>query len=330
MPNSITKNTQSMGMIQKMVSKAFDSLSAIEVKELTEGYFNVAYLIQLSNGRECILKIAPPKDVLVMTSEHNIMFSEVDSMNMISKIGNIPIAKILYYDNSHEICDNDYFFMEKLEGKSFYLVEKERTEEEKGEINYQLGSYNATLNKIVGKKFGYYGQLKKQGDNWYEVFKSMIEDCIHDANVLQVDIQVNVNQISYLLEKDKDNFCEVTIPKFVHWDLWAGNIFVKDNKITGLIDFERCMWADELIEYGFRTYLYDKNFFRGYGIQELSENQKIRAMWYDIYLFLYISIEGYYRKYDTNDAYHWGTNMLKEWIKKIEERHLEIRERVVL
>lgn len=317
MPTSVTKNSQSVDVIHRMVSRAFDGENAAKVIELTEGYFNVAYLIQLSNGRECILKIAPPQNALVMTSEHNIMFSEVDSMNMVSKLGTIPIAKILHYDNSHELCEGDYFFMEKLEGKSFNSIAKELTEDEKALINYQLGSYNASLNNIVGKKFGYYGQLEKQGNNWYKVFKSMIEDCIHDINALNIDIQVDVNQIFELLENDKEVFHEVTTPKFVHWDLWAGNLFVKENKITGLIDFERCMWADELLEVGFRTYGYDKNFFRGYGIEELTKNQKIRAMWYDIYLFLIVSMEGYYRKYDTNDAYQWGTTMLKEWIKKI-------------
>lgn len=320
MPSSVTKNTQSFDVIQKMVLKAFDMVSAIEVKELTEGYFNVAYLIKLSDKRECILKIAPPKDALVMTSEKNIMFSEVDSMNMVNELGTIPIAKILYYDNSHELCDSDYFFMEKLEGNSFNSIAKELSEDEKERINYQLGTYNVALNNIVGSKFGYYGQPDKQGDNWYEVFRTIIEDCMHDANTLNIDIQVDFNHIFELLEQGKEFFQEVTTPRLVHWDLWAGNVFVKDNEITGLIDFERCMWADELLEVGFRTYGYNKSFFDGYGIQELTNNQKIRAMWYDIYLFLIVSMEGYYRKYETNDAYQWGTMMLKEWIKKIEER----------
>ena len=320
MPNSITKNTQSADVIQKMISRAFGVDKAFGVIELTEGYFNVAYLIRLWDGRECILKIAPSKNTVVMAYEQNIMFSEVDSMKMISEIGTVPIAKILYYDNSHELCDCDYFFMEKLEGKSFNTIAKDLTEEEKERINYQLGTYNAALNNIVGLKFGYYGLPDKQGDNWYEVFKSMIEDCMHDADALNIDIQVDFNYIFELLEKDKEIFYEVTTPRFVHWDLWAGNVFVKENKITGLIDFERCMWADELLEVGFRTYGYDKNFFRGYGIEELSDNQKIRAMWYDIYLFLITSMEGIYRNYDTNDAYQWGTMMLKDWIKKLEER----------
>lgn len=320
MPSSVTKNTKSIDVIQKMVSKAFDSLNAIEVKELTEGYFNVAYLIKLSDRRECILKIAPPNNTLVMTSENNIMFSEVDSMNLVNGIGNVPIANILYYDNSHDLCDSDYFFMEKLEGNSFNFIAKELSEDEKERINYQLGTYNVALNNITGLKFGYYGQPEKQGDNWYEVFRSMIRDCSHDASALDIDIQVDFNHIFELLEQDKKFFQEVTTPRLVHWDLWAGNVFVKDNEITGLIDFERCMWADELLEVGFRTYGYNKSFLDGYGIQELTNNQKIRAMWYDIYLFLIVSMEGYYRKYETNDAYQWGTKMLKEWIKKIEER----------
>ena len=82
-----------------------------------------------------------------MTYENNIMYSEITSMKMIEELTNYPVAKIMYYDNSHTICDSDYFIMEKLDG----------------------------------------------------------------------------------------------------------NVFILNKRITGIIDFERCLWADELMEVGFRT-----------------------------------------------------------------------------
>lgn len=317
---SMTKNKQTEKIITKIVSKAFGGLGLKQVTELTEGFFNVAYLITLLDGREVILKIAPPVNSVIMTHENNIMYSEVDSMRMVEKLTDVPVAKILYYDDSHMLCDNDYFFMEKLEGKSFSSYFKQLSDDENAKINYQMGYYNAKLNKITGKKFGYYGQTEKQDRNWFKVFKNMIKDTIDDAERLNIDLKISLNLIFELLDNDKVYFDEVIIPKFVHWDLWAGNIFVVGDMITGLIDFERCMWADELLEVGFRTYGYDENFFNGYGIEKLTYSQSIRAKWYDVYLFLISCLECDYRHYETRDAYNWGTKMLAKWIKEISER----------
>lgn len=314
---SITKNKQSYETIEKMVKRAFIDLTLKQVKELKEGCFNVAYLIELSNHTEVILKIAPPKDSFIMTHEKNIMFSEVKSMQRIANETEVPVAEILFYDNSHSLCDSDYFFMSKLSGQSFQALMGGLSEEDKRQINFNTGRYNAIINKITGEKFGYYGQEDRQGANWFQVFMSMIKDAINDANALEIDLQTAPELIINLLERDKPYFDEVVIPRFVHWDLWAGNIFVNNNIISGLIDFERCLWADELMEVGFRTYGYSEEFFQGYGIEQLSEKQKVRAKWYDIYLFLIAALECDYRHYENRDTYQWSTHMIKEWITKI-------------
>ena len=187
-----------------------------------------------------------------------------------------------------------------------------------------MGVYNKQLNSIYGERFGYFGQPNNKGEDWFEVFKSIVGDAISDAQQLSVDLKISGEYILELLERDKSYFEEVKVPRFVHWDLWAGNIFVSDGKITGLIDFERCLWADELMEVGFRTYGYNQKFFQGYGIENLNNNQLIRAKWYDVYLFLICSIEGTYRNYETRDIYNWGTDMLKKWITEFEERKIQV------
>jgi Predicted aminoglycoside phosphotransferase len=321
---SLTKNKKSNEEIVKMIQKGLGNINVIKIEELTEGFFNIAYLIELENNREVILKIAPPSDAVIMTHEKNIMYSEVTSMKMVEEKTNCPVAKILFYDNSHTICDVDYFIMEKLEGKSFNSIIGILSEADKENVNYEMGIYNKQLNSIYGERFGYFGQPNKKGEDWFEVFKSIVGDAISDAQQLSVDLKISGEYILELLERDKSYFQEVKVPKFVHWDLWAGNIFVSDGKITGLIDFERCLWADELMEVGFRTYGYNQKFFQGYGIENLNNNQQIRAKWYDVYLFLICSIEGTYRNYETRDIYNWGTDMLKKWITEFEERKIQV------
>lgn len=315
-----TKNKQALETIQAMASKAFGQVTIAAVEELKEGYFNVAYLLALCDGREVILKIAPPKDAVTMSYEKNIMFSEVDSMLKVYDSLKVPVAQILFYDNSHSLCDSDYFFMSKLSGKSLNVVNSSLTEDAKAGIQYLLGRYNREINTITNEKFGYYGLADKQGDIWYPVFKQMLLDLIEDAKVFHIDFKIDLDELFTFLERDKSVFEEVDTPRLIHWDLWAGNVFVENNSITGLIDFERCLWGDILMECGFRTHQQDENFLKGYGITDFTNNQKIRILWYDIYLFLNMSMECDYRNYETKDMYYWATGMLKKCVEELIKR----------
>ena len=318
MPNSITKNKKDEKTIERIFKKAFPDKQIKQVQELSEGFFNVAYHITMVDHTEVILKIAPSAEMDIMTHEINIMYSEVDCMKKVAKETAIPVAEILYYDNSHTICDSDYMFMKKLKGRSFHSCMDAMSEEQKEQIFRKMGEYTAVINCIKGSKFGYYGQPDKQGDQWFYVFRDMIKDTYYDAGRKNIEIKVPRDKLLYLLDQDRERFEQVKEPKLVHWDIWAGNVFVCDNEITGLIDFERCLWGDELLEVGFRTCWYGKAFFDGYGLDKLNKDQLRRAMWYDIYLFLISCLECDYRCYDDKGAYEWGSKMLLDWVEKLE------------
>ncbi len=315
MPISITKGELTKEKINELINNAFEK-NALQIEELTEGFFNVAYRIKLDD-KSVVLKIAPSKDIDIMTHEKNIMFSEVEAMKKTAENTSVPVPNILFYDNNYTILDREYFIMEMLEGESLVSIIGKMSEAQKNEIYYDVGKYTKMLNQIEGDKFGYYCQTDKQGDNWYNVFKSMILDTYFDAERKSIAIPIEKDKILELLEKDKMNFEAVKTPKFVHWDIWDGNIFILEDKIEGIIDFERCLWADELMEVGFRTYGYNKAFFDGYGIEKLTESEERRAKWYDIYLFLIACLECDYRMYDNRGAYEWGSDMLINWVNEL-------------
>ncbi len=318
MPNSITKNKQDDLTIGRMFKAAFPDNEIEHLQELSEGFFNVAYQITMVGGSEVILKIAPSAEMDIMTHEINIMYSEVDCMKRVAKETSVPVAEIIYYDNSHTICNSDYFFMKRLKGQSFNSAMEAMSEELKYQIFRKMGEYTALINRVTGSKFGYYGQPDKQGDQWYLVFKDMLKDTYHDAARKNIQIKVPCERLLQLLDKDRHIFEQVKVPKLVHWDIWAGNVFVSEGEITGLIDFERCLWGDELLEIGFRTCWPGDAFFDGYGLGKLTAEQIRRSQWYDIYLFLISSLESDYRQYDDNGSYEWGSKMLLEWVEKIE------------
>lgn len=307
---SITKSAVSERSIHEIVRNTFGQ-KAEEITELTEGFFNIAYSIRLKD-KEVVLKIAPPVDAEIMTHEKGIMRSEVEAMKMAADRTQVPVPAILFYDDSRTLIDRDYFFMEKLKGRSFSTVRERMTQEEQKAVTREIGVYTAMLNGITGSSFGYYGQKDKQGKEWYPVFRSMLQDEFDDAERMKVRLPLEKEAVLALLEQDEALFEEVETPRFVHWDIWAGNVFVKGGRIEGIIDFERCLWADPLMEVGFRIYECDEAFFDGYGIQKLTAEQARRARWYDIYLFLIMAQECDYRQYEGRDSYEWACGMLEK------------------
>ena len=50
-----------------------------------------------------------------------------------------PSPKLLYYDNSCELCESPYMFMSYIEGKTYSKIKEKLSEEEIAKIEYQLG-----------------------------------------------------------------------------------------------------------------------------------------------------------------------------------------------
>ena len=63
---SQTKNLQSNQSLQLLVARAFDGARIKSHCELTEGYCNAAYKIELDSGNRVVLKIAPVNAVNLM------------------------------------------------------------------------------------------------------------------------------------------------------------------------------------------------------------------------------------------------------------------------
>lgn len=309
---SATKNRQSLETIEKMTAFAFPGLHADEVTELGEGCFNAAYAVRLSDGRETVLKIAPPIDFPIMSYERNIMRAEVEGMRLAREKTDLPIPEVYCYDGSRTLCPSEYFFMSRIEGRSFSAVSGEMSGREKTAVEFASGEMNRKLNGITGERFGYFAQPEKQGPDWFHVFSGMLRDIFLDAEKMKISLAVRFDTVRQLLSGTRGAFGEVTVPRLVHWDLWAGNIFVKDGRVTGIIDFERCLWADVLMECGFRSGGRSPDFMRGYGMKTLTEPQKIRIAWYDLYLFLIMSMESEYRNYPTLDQKVWAEERVRK------------------
>lgn len=300
---SRTKNKKGRETINKMAIRSFNGVGLAEgedaVTELKEGWFNVAYNVKLEDGRETILKIAPPQDAEILTYEMNIMRTEVNMMRLIAKNTDVKVPEVYYYDDKKDICDSDYFFMEKLKGSNYGNVKDNLTAEMNSSISKEIGQCLAKMDAIEGKEyFGYEGNPDLRGNTWREAFLKIIKAVLEDGKRKQVSLGFSYDEVYSLVEGHSHYLDSVVTPHFVHWDCWDSNVIVNDGNVTGILDFERVLWGDYLMESTFRMSNPDQ--VAGYGKTEFTHEETVRCKLYDAYLFLVMRIECEYRHYDTD------------------------------
>ncbi|MBI5960307.1 MAG: aminoglycoside phosphotransferase family protein [Chloroflexi bacterium] len=322
---SKTKNRKTREQVARMVERAFSgiSLAAGEdaVSELKEGWFNAAYNVRLSDGREVILKIAPSKDAEIMTYEKDIMATEVASMRLVSQNPAIPVPTIYYYDTAQDLCDSDYFFMEKLTGDNYEHVKETLPQEVQAQIDRSIGVIVREINGFSGTYFGYDGNTALHGETWKEAFIKIMDSVLEDGLRKNADYGFTVGDIRAAILKHALSLEAVTMPRLVHWDAWNANFFVKDGKVTGIIDFERALWADPLMEAQFRALAFGgvSESMHGYGKTTLTHEEDERCHLYTLHLALVMNTECYYRDYDTDFVGNLAIQMIAATLKWLQE-----------
>lgn len=314
---AVTKNKQTENTIRLMAKAAFPNRKVNAVKELTDGMCNVAYQISLDDRTESILKIAAKDGQGRISNEINLMEAEVRAMELVKKSGLVKAADIYYYDCSNAICDSSYFFMEKLEGDNLFLIKESLSREELKQIYYETGRIAKALTNIRNGQFGFLGDEKRY-DSLYDFVYRMLWNLIEDARKKDIILGIDGNELLKDFSQNKSCFDEVTQPTLVHWDMWEGNIFVKEGHVTGVIDWERAMWGEAFMDDRFRRHTRNREFLKGYGQTEFSSSEMARITWYDIILYLTMMIEVTYRQYDDDGQYRWAKEMLEKALTDID------------
>lgn len=308
---TITKNRQSKETIAAMAKKAFPDKQIAEIKELTEGMCNVTYDIAFEDGSESILKISAKDRSGNTSNEVNLMRAEINAMKLVAEKCSFKVADIQYYDTGNTICDGNYFFMEKLEGDNFHLIKEKMSEEKIAAIETELGEISRELTTIQNPDFGFLGEDRRY-DSLYMFVRYMLTNLLSDAEKKNIDILYDDKTYLNKLENDKSAFDTVRNASLVHWDMWEGNVFVKDGHVTGIIDWERALWGEPFMDDRFRMHNRDKHFLEGYGQTSFSEEESFRLRWYDIILYLTMMIEVFYREFEDKGQYFWAREMLEK------------------
>ncbi|SDZ61148.1 Fructosamine-3-kinase [Evansella caseinilytica] len=317
---SLTKISVTEEMLEAMVHQAFGPDCRItEAIELGDGWYNTAFAVLLEQGKKVVLKVAPPTNVKVLRYERNIMQSEGDAIRTLRTKTTVPMPEVLFYDDSLTVIDSSYFFTDWLDGLPYNKVKEKLSEDQRADIEEQLGRFNREINGITGDSFGYFAPGSKRFDNWSSCFQAMISDLLQDAKDLDVNLPLEYEAIQYLVDRNLPFLENVHTPCLVHWDLWDGNFFVNDQcQITGIIDFERTLWADPLMEVYFGPFNDSASFCRGYGANPLqSKTAQNKKMLYNLYLHLILFIESFSRGY-SDEHKHWALDLLRKNLQTVE------------
>lgn len=293
----------------------------VKVIPLKGGQFNSVLKITVQSGKNYVIKIAPSKGTDVLTYEKDLIKSEVYFYEKFSGLKNIHFPEIYGYDYDRE-SEYQYLIMEYIEGEM--LTEVKLSKEEYSQVMIELGKAMAEIHNLpCYDGFGYIqnGLYK----TWEEAYLSMTESVIKNAEIKNAKIPY-LREIRSIIEENRDILREVKDISFVHFDLWAGNIILKDKKIYALIDCERAMLGDRVGDFISLDYTAafdseeNKHLIEGYNsVAKLplnfDSNEMKRIYLMKIYLGLIVYTEQYYRHGKLSPEFYFGRKFGKKVIR---------------
>ena len=319
---SKTKRDLSIPEITQLVDRAFGQEATIStLKQLTDGYFNNSYMINLSTGRTVVLKVAPRQDIDVLTYEKDLMRTEVLAMKSMFQQA-LPVPEVIFFDESQTLIDSHYFFMTFIAGIPLNKVKDQLSPAQVINLSHHIGLTMRPLLKTNYHVYGELGNEAKRFNTWYECFRSMIEDLMNDAQRINLLLPINTASALNIVEHHKEVLSEVTTATLVHKDLWDGNIFVTTDtyNLSGIIDTERSIYADPLMEVVCGMYQDNPSFIQGYlSKKTLSPSENKRILLYQFYLYLLMVIECPYREYTDQGQFRWASQQLQEILDQIHQ-----------
>jgi aminoglycoside phosphotransferase (APT) family kinase protein len=243
------------------------------------------------------------------------MAIELAALGLIRERTSVPVPAVEFADQSHELCDADYFFMPYIDADNLAVVREQLPVADLDRYHHALGAANRELNSIRGPGFG---PLAGPVDaSWRVAFTGMVEDVLRDGERRQVDLGWDYDVIREVFAEHAASLDEVTEPAYVEWDLWDGNVMIRDGTIVSIIDHERAFYGDPLIEAGFiaaqlPAFGNPASFMRGYRRGDLTETEQVRRRLYCLHLMLVMVIETVYRGHTDPWEYDWARGQLTD------------------
>jgi hypothetical protein len=159
-------------------------------------------------GRQVILKIAPPVGAEVLAYEQDIMAR--GGFHARAAQIRASCAEIYYFDQAHDLCDSDYFFMEKLSGENFGVIRQNCPPKYRHRLTARSAGSCAMINTFTGSFFGYDGNPNLRAATWKEAFIKIVDSVLDDGVKKGAEYGISVDEIRAVVQKHAGVLEEIT------------------------------------------------------------------------------------------------------------------------
>lgn len=321
MVDSISKTRLRSDQIAAMVTRSFGAAAElVSVDECEEGWFNAVHRLTFADGTEVLLKVAPPPEVRVLRYEADILSAEVEALRLVAENTDVPVPVVVAWDDTRELVASSYFFMTKCPGVLLSTLRPQLDATDARTIDEQVIQHVAAINSITAPTFGRFAHTAPRSTSWTEAFGQLVSDLLADAADAGAELPATHTEVEAILGASVDALDTVRSARLVHWDLWDPNVFVDPDslQVVGIIDFERALWADPLMEAQFTGKRASDQLAGAYGATVFDAPYAVeRRRLYDLYLYLVMLVECSFRNYPTPDIANLAGAMLPHVLEEI-------------
>ncbi|KAL5330751.1 hypothetical protein ACEPPN_000272 [Leptodophora sp. 'Broadleaf-Isolate-01'] len=245
--------------LKRIGAESIGAKSCVSITKLDEGGYNKVFKLVMDNGSVAIARIPCPN----AGPPFKTTASEVATMDFARTILNIPVPKVHAWSAvSDDPVEAEYILMEEACGTSLGDVWENMGIHSKDKIVKDIVSIEQKLLSVSFSRLAPQDTIWKTTDTarhvtWLSqyapretppsVFQKSAAQESPDAHIALYKKYLDISL--YILPKDE----RMVRSTLWHWDLHASNLFVKDDQVTCIIDWQS-NWAGPL----FVQYRYPK------------------------------------------------------------------------
>ncbi|MFV2100914.1 phosphotransferase family protein [Micromonospora sp. LOL_024] len=246
-PVSATQRVLSPDDVVDLVRASFGpDRRLLDCGPLTGGAFAAVWWARLDDGRDIVLKVAPPPTVRLLRYETDLLAAETRYFRLIAeRAPQVPVPPVRYHGRHPRL--GEWLVTGRLPGRALPELDGDD-----GQARADLGAAMADIHRITGDRFGY-DAGRTGGPTWRAAFTAMIDDLLADAVDWDVRLPVPAQRIRVLVDRHADLLDLIDRPALLHVDCWDGNVLATADdhgvyRMCGLVDGERFLYGDPLLD----------------------------------------------------------------------------------